>query len=491
MTLKVFYAWQSDTDSRLNRSFIQRAAEKALKQIARDFELEESPRLDQATQDVPGMADIAATILQKIDEASVFLADLTIVGATDRSGRLTPNPNVLFELGYAVKRLGWQRVIAVMNIAYGNLEQQIFDIRGRKLWAYALDASADQDRRNQQRSLLAGMIASAMKLILDETQLGTPAPDVTNEEATKHLKQLIRTGDEIGLDELMSKVSRELKEKLSDDRYVDWTESISAQEVESRLDDYTADSYHLALLMAHGGRWGGPHQWRCWRDCIEKISDLPELPSGWSNEFEISRCLRLYPALMCFYAAGFGALVGDKFDTLRFLLHEPRIPFDRSVREPALALTPWEVLARHKRHYIEPNGRYIGLQKAALSTFLFEKLEPILTPLLNRPQYYSSFFDQFEVLLGLSSLQVIHEGVPGRDRRDALVGRFATLYEARQFVSSMEAEVEVQKDEWPPLKSKVLDCSYQECKKLFSLYREEVELFQDNQRYRHRRITPQ
>lgn len=89
MTFKVFYAWQSDTKSSLNRSFIEDAARKALKAIKEDLELEDSPRLDQATQDEAGMCEIATTILRKIDEATIFLADLTLVGRIDPCARNT------------------------------------------------------------------------------------------------------------------------------------------------------------------------------------------------------------------------------------------------------------------------------------------------------------------------------------------------------------------------------------------------------------------
>jgi hypothetical protein len=482
MSLKVFYAWQSDTENGRNRSFIQKAAEGALKEIAKDFELEKSPRLDQATQDIAGMPDIAATILDKIDKASVFLADLTIVGTIGHCGRPTPNPNVLFELGYAVKRLGWQSVVPVMNTAYGKPEQQIFDIRGKRFWTYELDESANEDRKKQEKSRLAGQIRQAIKWILEEKESAIDGSVSRNQDAAHNLKQLLRSEDEIGLNDFIGEIAANLKEKLSDDRYGDWEHSISAEDVESRLDNYAADTDRLARLLAVGGRWGGPRHWRCWKDCIEKIADLPPLPSGWSSEFEISRCLRLYPALMCFYAGGLGALVGDKLDTLRFLFHEARVPFDHSLREPALALTPWEVFARGKHNYIVGNGQYVGL-KAALSKLLYDKLPPIVNPLLNRSEDYSNFFDQFEFLLGLSNLELIERGVRGRDRRDALVGRFATLYEGSEFVSRMEVELGLQKDDWPPLRARLIDCSYQECEALMALYRKEVDLFRGNQRY--------
>ena len=38
------------------------------------------------------------------------MADVTIINH-DYTGRKTPNPNVMLELGYAIKALGWQRIL--------------------------------------------------------------------------------------------------------------------------------------------------------------------------------------------------------------------------------------------------------------------------------------------------------------------------------------------------------------------------------------------
>jgi len=50
--------------------------------------------------------------------------------------RKTPNPNVPIELGYAVKTLGWERVICVVNGDYCNIEHLPFDIRNNRASVY-------------------------------------------------------------------------------------------------------------------------------------------------------------------------------------------------------------------------------------------------------------------------------------------------------------------------------------------------------------------
>jgi hypothetical protein len=46
--------------------------------------------------------------------------------------KLLPNPNVLLELGYATAKIGWDRVVLVMNEAYGRPEQLMFDLKHRR-----------------------------------------------------------------------------------------------------------------------------------------------------------------------------------------------------------------------------------------------------------------------------------------------------------------------------------------------------------------------
>ncbi len=75
--LTIFYAWQSDTPLKLNRYLIRDAAKIAVKRYAAVSVVEESPRLDSDTQNIPGTPEIAATIFDKIDKCGVFLADLT------------------------------------------------------------------------------------------------------------------------------------------------------------------------------------------------------------------------------------------------------------------------------------------------------------------------------------------------------------------------------------------------------------------------------
>ena len=105
--MKIFWSWQSDTPACNDRGFIKTALDAAVAQASVELELSEAerPEIDHDTKGVAGLAPIADTIFQKIDVLALFVADITLTGSTS-SGKRTPNPNVLIELGYACTGVG-------------------------------------------------------------------------------------------------------------------------------------------------------------------------------------------------------------------------------------------------------------------------------------------------------------------------------------------------------------------------------------------------
>ena len=85
--------------------------------------------LDRDTKNLPGSPAIADTILEKISRANLFIADITLV---TKSKRPSSNPNVLIELGYAAAKIGWERVICVLNDAFGEPRKLPFDLQHRR-----------------------------------------------------------------------------------------------------------------------------------------------------------------------------------------------------------------------------------------------------------------------------------------------------------------------------------------------------------------------
>ncbi len=159
----VFYSWQSDLPNSCNRGFIKNALEVAATTIKADETVEVEPVVDRDTLGVPGAPDIASTIFSKITAADVFVADVSIIGRDGK--RATPNPNVLVELGYAMKALGHERMILVFNKAFGQIEELPFDLRMRRVLTYSLSSGQPKDI---ERKVLERALEEAIRAALQE-----------------------------------------------------------------------------------------------------------------------------------------------------------------------------------------------------------------------------------------------------------------------------------------------------------------------------------
>jgi hypothetical protein len=132
MDVKVFFSWQSDTQPETGRQLIERALYRAAAAVAADTSIPYRPEVDQDTRGVPGAPAMVAAILGKIDACSVFVADVTLTFERPERERKSPNPNVLLELGYALRRLGQHRVLLVLDTTNGGAEKLPFDLRGNR-----------------------------------------------------------------------------------------------------------------------------------------------------------------------------------------------------------------------------------------------------------------------------------------------------------------------------------------------------------------------
>jgi chaperonin GroEL len=171
-----FYSWQSDSPPKANRNFIQTALKRAIEAVKAKESIAVEPVFDSDTRNVAGAPKISDTIFNKIDASSVFVADVTIIrrtaGKTARDRKALPNPNVLVELGYALKALGDERLVLVANTSFGRIEDLPFDLLGRRTIPYTLsekdlENSADGQRiRRQVRDQLQGALETAIESIL-------------------------------------------------------------------------------------------------------------------------------------------------------------------------------------------------------------------------------------------------------------------------------------------------------------------------------------
>lgn len=95
--------------------------------------------IDEATRNTTGSENIIFEIIRKINIANIFVCDISTINKTDSNqNRKTPNPNVMYELGYAVAKLGWKRIILILNEEYGSIKDVPFDIQQHIITKYKI-----------------------------------------------------------------------------------------------------------------------------------------------------------------------------------------------------------------------------------------------------------------------------------------------------------------------------------------------------------------
>lgn len=170
----IFYSWQSVSPNATNRGLIEKALKNAAKSLRGDGSISVVPVIDRDTAGVPGSPNIAEVIFGKIDKCQMFVADVSTVARV--GDRPYPNPNVMIELGYAMKALQQERVLLVMNEALGTLGELPFDLRFRRIVTYR--AAPEESDRSTPRKDLESSIEREVRVVIGafERQFGGTKP---------------------------------------------------------------------------------------------------------------------------------------------------------------------------------------------------------------------------------------------------------------------------------------------------------------------------
>lgn len=191
--MKLFYSWQSDIKKQ--RNSIEKSLSKAIKRINRDIQIEIA--LDRDTKGTTGSTDIADEILRKINSASIFIADITIVNNSIINRFLKkekyPNPNVLIELGYAVRKIGWDRIIMLHNNKYSKIEELPFDLRHRRILSFS-DVTDELEKD----------LYSAIKIITNKESSIIPNKDAEESHDIKVFDRIMIEVPEDNLENILS-----------------------------------------------------------------------------------------------------------------------------------------------------------------------------------------------------------------------------------------------------------------------------------------------
>lgn len=197
----ILFCWQDHLDTKLHRFLIRDALNAAIGKV--QHELPEGTdsvlRQDSDTLNRAGTVEIANTILQKIQHSTIVVGDVTPVLCDAEKGRFYPNPNVMIELGYAAKALGWNRIICLFNKASCRTEDLPFDIRHRRITSYHC---GDPSQKKQAAKELESVLYHSIRAVLQE--IGRGEFDLSLSDSA-----LKRQRDLVLLRELMSTINRD------------------------------------------------------------------------------------------------------------------------------------------------------------------------------------------------------------------------------------------------------------------------------------------
>lgn len=183
--MKVFWSWQADTPGNVGRFFMRDALAEAIKALKTDEDIvEPSERearatlhLDADRQGVPGSPDLAATIFGKIEQAAVFVADVTLVGETPQKKKLI-NSNVAIEYGHAHHALTDKSILMVQNTHYGDRDELPFDLRHKAgPIQYSLAPDATKTQIAAEKARLRPILVAALRPYLKQKSASRPLHD--------------------------------------------------------------------------------------------------------------------------------------------------------------------------------------------------------------------------------------------------------------------------------------------------------------------------
>jgi hypothetical protein len=178
--VKVFWSWQSDTPGNIGRHFVREALSEAVERLKQPSEIEEPSErdarealhLDHDRKGVSSSPDLAPTIFRKIEQATVFVADVTLVGdvtagTAARQKRTTKrliNANVGIEYGYALGKLGDGAILMVQNRHFGERDDLPFDLKHKAgPIQYALRPNATKAQIATEKARLRGEFVTALR----------------------------------------------------------------------------------------------------------------------------------------------------------------------------------------------------------------------------------------------------------------------------------------------------------------------------------------
>lgn len=381
--LTIFYSWQSDLPNRTNRGLIEDALTIAIKRISDDETIKILARLDKDTAGVPGSPNIATTILGKIDCSFLVIADISIINARSKY-RPTPNPNVLYELGYAVKSLGMNNVVMVQNLAFGDTKKLPFDLKLHRILPYECKQGQSVA---QSKKDLTDKLERAIRLALG-TKSKTPINKNTS-LVEEFQEILIADKSPIVLESRLKTLADKIFDDLHKSNLYKYSEPVTLNEFIKRKSEAENTLKDIIFVFINLGRWVKKPQLEVVIRQFDKLLRIPQ-PDNYN---EIWENLAHYPGLILLFALGLGAVYNDNIELLVSIFKLEAYNHSSGKNEPIIHNTSVFNVFRHYKDLTKDNRYFPGSEE------LFNLFKSYFEDIT--PEKYEDIFDSLEYLITL------------------------------------------------------------------------------------------
>lgn len=232
---------------------------------------------------------------------------------------------------------------------------------------------------------------------LEESQRPHPA---STKLAVAMVKRYIPDeGDRIRLMDTVMEEARRLHQRLGPDRYPLDVSSLTWEDAADTVRRYEAHTETMVGILAQLGALGDRADHAA---LTARALELIANPEGALSGRPAFINLRRYPALLCFYATGLGAVGTENWHLLRAAAVDPRWQHLNDSHHLVAALHPYRIFENaNSLAQLLATGDANGRRHTPISDRLHEVLKEPLRQLTDTDQRYDEVFDWFEYLAGV------------------------------------------------------------------------------------------
>jgi hypothetical protein len=236
------------------------------------------------------------------------------------------------------------------------------------------------------------------KVLALETLSGN-RPLSSNVAVTQLKKYLVDERYRINLYDLIRDETERAFLQLNDNKLNSPDNPDNCQYLKKYIKNCESSLQTMIPLMITGCYWGDMNQRNLWADILERVANPEKYP-----DFHYSFA-ELFPSLMLMYAGGIASIISERDWNVYSLLKDVKVRVRENRAIPAfLALHPMRILPTRLATEVLENTCNTDIPEYPVSEYIFKKLREPLKTYAPDLVKYSSYFNEFELLLAILNL---------------------------------------------------------------------------------------